>query len=205
MKTRVKIFLGILVTVLIIVFLLVINNHNEYKCKEIIDTDTGISYLYVADNSYPEISLESAELGLFPQSTVDRMDDIYLYNDNLISPKESDVYIINKSTFHGTNYGYKEISENIYLYFQIDDNKILKYFACTGFELPELKIENIDHIRVEFIDYTENKPNIIKERSIIESIINNPIDYFANNQISDIYITYKNYNLEEWFDIQKLT
>ena len=99
----------------------------------------------------------------------------------------------------------KEISENIYLYFQIDDNKILKYFACTGFELPELKVENIDHIRVEFIDYTENKPNIIKERSIIESIINNPIDYFANNQISDIYITYKNYNLEEWFDIQKLT
>ncbi len=179
MKTRVKIFLGILVTVLII------NNHNEYKCKEIIDTDTGISYLYVADNSYPEISLESAELGLFPQSTVDRMDDIYLYNDNLISQKESDVYIINKSTFH--------------------DNKILKYFACTGFELPELKVENIDHIRVEFIDYTENKPNIIKERSIIESIINNPIDYFANNQISDIYITYKNYNLEEWFDIQKLT
>ena len=89
MKTRVKIFLGILVTVLIIVFLLVINNHNEYKCKEIIDTDTGISYLYVADNSYPEISLESAELGLFPQSTVDRMDDIYLYNDNLISQKKA--------------------------------------------------------------------------------------------------------------------
>lgn len=204
MKNQTKVILIVSGIVLIVICLLA-NNDTEYKCKEIVDTNTNIPYLSIDNDSFPIINSESAELGLFTQNTVERINEIYLCDNNCISAKDDDIFIINKGFFQTKNYGYKKITENDYLYFQIEDNKILQYFACAGFELPELRAENIEQIRVEFIDYTSSKPNIIKERSIIEKIINNPVDYFENNKISDIYITYKNYDFEEWFDIHKLT
>ena len=55
------------------------------------------------------------------------------------------------------------------------------------------------------LEYLNNSAQkTIKNSSDIKALIDNPDKYFSQNQITDIYVKYKNYDFEEWYDKDKL-
>lgn len=196
-----KFLLPTFVVIIVAIFAFVVMQNNN--CKELEDEKTGICYLRVYDNSYPQICSDSGENGLFSADTVNRIDDIYFCPENRINEdNENSINIISEGMFVIKKYGFKQVSNCDRVYFYIDNGRILSIYAREGFELPELKFENIEQINLEYLNNSAQKT--IKNSSDIKALIDNPDKYFSQNQITDIYVKYKNYDFEEWYDKDKL-
>ena len=189
-----------------VIAIIVKNNTYNQKCEEFEDINTKISYLKIDNILYPQICADSADYGLFSENTVNRMKDVYLCEDNRIITDADNIFMFKTGTFQNQKYGYKNINENERLYFYFDnfDNKILNFYADEGFELPQFDAENIEQVRLEYIDNSAGKNRIIKDSADINELIINPTDYFNKNQVTDIYVKFKGCDFEEWYDLDKI-
>ena len=160
----------------------------------------------IDNNLYPQICSDSADYGLFSENTVNRMKDVYLCEDNRIITDADNIFMFKTGPFQNQKYGYKNIKENERLYFYFDnfDNRILNFYADEGFELPQFDAENIKQVRLEYIDNSAGKNRIIKDSTDINELIINPTNYFNKNQVTDIYVKFKGYDFEEWYDLDKI-
>lgn len=207
MKKKIILSCAVVSVIAIIVFSIIVkNNTYNQKCEEFEDINTKISYLKIDNILYPQICADSADYGLFSENTVNRMKDVYLCEDNRIITDADNIFMFKTGTFQNQKYGYKNINENERLYFYFDnfDNKILNFYADEGFELPQFDAENIEQVRLEYIDNSAGKNRIIKDSTDINELIINPTDYFNKNQVTDIYVKFKGCDFEEWYDLDKI-
>ena len=170
-----------------VIAIIVKNNTYNQKCEEFEDINTKISYLKIDNILYPQICADSADYGLFSENTVNRMKDVYLCEDNRIITDADNIFMFKTGTFQNQKY-----------------NKILNFYADEGFELPQFDAENIEQVRLEYIDNSAGKNRIIKDSADINELIINPTDYFNKNQVTDIYVKFKGCDFEEWYDLDKI-
>ena len=182
----------------------------EYdKVAEIEDSDTNIFYLQVDDRKYPKIDPASKSAGLFSQETIDRIDDVYFSAHNRLNDPDSQITMYKKGVFGigNSDYGYLNVNEDDTLYFYTD-SRILCVYAQEGFALPDLSSDEIQQIRLEYLNYSAAEENgyeeIISDKETIDEILSDPAAYFAAHDITDMYVKYNKYNFEEWFDVNKI-
>lgn len=184
--------------------------NKEYdKVVEIEDVDTNILYLQVDDRKYPKIDQASASAGLFSQETNYRIDDVYFSTNNCLNDQDNKITLYRKGIFgiRNSGYGYLNVNEDETLYFYTD-SRILCVYAQEGFALPDLTSNEIQQIRLEYITSSAAEENgyveIISDKETINKILSNPVAYFEEYNIADIYVKYNKYNFEERFDENKI-
>ena len=74
--------------------------------------------------------------------------------------------------------------------------------------MPDLTSNEIQQIRLEYITSSAAEENgyveIISDKETINKILSNPVAYFEEYNIADIYVKYNKYNFEERFDENKI-
>lgn len=202
MMTRKRIIISsLVVVVLLTVGILLLNQYSCYK--EITDEKTGITYLQVDDELYTKIDYNSSSI--FANNTYDRLIHLSFYHNNIKEIKKamvfSDCIIDNKQ------YGCIDIGNNEKLFLNVD-YKILSYFAKEDFMLPNLDINEIEQVRIQYLDDSiaaeQNKIQVITDINEMKALLDNPEQYFEENDITEVYIKYKDYIFEEWYDSKKI-
>ena len=178
---------------------------NYYRVT--VDPATGLEYLHTDTDTYVEISQKSVDCNYFTQDTSDRIEHIYVKAFTSIMPENTSstrkAFYWNHILVPFYDVMGNQTDTDDKLYCAEESLGAEKYFAKPGFEIPELKAENIEKIDLQ--RYGSMSDNMIVEgESNIEAFLKDYKKIFEDNSISDCYIKYKNASYVEWFNSYNL-
>lgn len=214
-KVKVSIFLlTIILIISLILNIIAISRCYGFNYRIVTDVETGIEYLQTENESYPLICEQSVEQGMFTQDTYERLPDLSLASGSTDLSEEGislfrvyhDNYI-----FDNSRCGSKQLNTDLTLYFNIIwENSIgHSFYIEQGFSIPALSSETIESIECVCVK-ENNDPKSFEEsftstitisgKEDIENFLNNYMEFTIDQYVTDYYIKYYNYDLEEWFD-----
>ncbi len=204
MKKKYKILVAVFAVLFVISLSLNIKTFveaNGSTYRLVTDKNTRVEYLQTENYSYPLISAESVNAGLFSYETYDRMNYVSLYTGDYVPEDQMDTVSsghYGDDVFSTFDYGSKQLNDSEKVYFYINwEEQISSIYARQGFTMPEVTAENVEY----FMWYDPDKDDnvVVDDRNEIDKLFSDPEKYCAENNFEDFDLKYFNYDFTEYF------